>query len=229
MALQRQRALTLIELLLVVGIIAVLAAVALPSFLEANARAKASAAKAGIRELLSGLDAYRVDNNRFPATIASFDGDPFGILADQQLRALTTPVAYVAPATFHDPFGRRLAQISSPLQRRDSDPIEPNDFPFPSIPNAGKSLLYYHFPSFSEMTANPAISIDAVSVVSVGPDGQDSFGAFRIFPPEALPPLAAKAGFQHPVDTIYDPTNGTVSRGDLAGVTGMVSGAARIP
>ncbi len=57
---------TLIELLIVVAIIAILAAIAVPNFLEAQVRSKVSRVKADQRSLATGLEAYYVDNNDFP-------------------------------------------------------------------------------------------------------------------------------------------------------------------
>jgi prepilin-type N-terminal cleavage/methylation domain-containing protein len=60
---------TLIELLIVVLIIAILAAIAVPNFLEAQVRAKVSRAKADMRTLATALGAYQtpikyISNNR---------------------------------------------------------------------------------------------------------------------------------------------------------------------
>jgi len=57
---------TLIELLIVVAIIAILAAIAVPNFLEAQTRAKVSRLKADMRSAATGLEAYAVDNNDYP-------------------------------------------------------------------------------------------------------------------------------------------------------------------
>src|SRR5215211_3402823 len=61
-----QKAFTLIELLIVVAIIAILAAIAVPNFLEAQTRAKVSRVKNDQRSLATGLEAYYVDNNSYP-------------------------------------------------------------------------------------------------------------------------------------------------------------------
>jgi type II secretion system protein G len=62
-----RKAFTLIELLIVVAIIAILAAIAVPNFLEAQARSKISRARADMRSIATAIEAYRLDNNVYPA------------------------------------------------------------------------------------------------------------------------------------------------------------------
>ena len=57
---------TLIELLIVVAIIAILAAIAVPNFLEAQTRSKVSRVKADMRTLATALEAYSIDGNNYP-------------------------------------------------------------------------------------------------------------------------------------------------------------------
>ena len=71
---------TLIELLIVVAIIAILAAIAVPNFVEAQVRAKVARVDADMRTLTVALQTYAVDHNSFPGDF------------DVGLIKLTTPV-----------------------------------------------------------------------------------------------------------------------------------------
>ena len=62
----RRGAFTLIELLIVVAIIAILALIAVPNFLEAQTRAKVARAKNDLRTIDVALTAYHVDHNTYP-------------------------------------------------------------------------------------------------------------------------------------------------------------------
>ncbi|MCB2154353.1 type II secretion system protein GspG [bacterium] len=210
-------AFTLIELLVVVAIIAILAAIAVPNFLEAQTRGKVAAAQSNIRTITGALEAFAVDNNRYPATQPVVPGDPLALLSDFQLSALTTPISYISPGAFHDPFGTVRARAAFPNKR---DVNRGGDFPTLTQPNEQRSLLYYHYPSLSQRLNVEEINIFGASVISIGPDIQDSLGAYRPFSAAFFVNELQDEGIRHPVDTMYDPTNGTVSIGDIGGYTG---------
>ncbi|MEQ8819957.1 MAG: prepilin-type N-terminal cleavage/methylation domain-containing protein [Sumerlaeia bacterium] len=79
---------TLIELLVVVAVIAILAGIALPNFLEAQTRSKISRAKADMRTIATGLEAYHADHNRYPPSTL--------VPRFARLIPLTTPVAFLS-------------------------------------------------------------------------------------------------------------------------------------
>ena len=105
------RGFTLIELLIVVAIIAILAAIAVPNFLEAQTRAKISAIKADQRTLATALEAYHVDEKHYPldyatgallprprsvgGTLVGFAAVPFSQVR-WALVPLTTPIAFIS-------------------------------------------------------------------------------------------------------------------------------------
>jgi prepilin-type N-terminal cleavage/methylation domain-containing protein len=116
---------TLIELLIVVAILAILAAIAVPNFLEAQTRAKVAREMNDLRTMSTAMEAYMIDHNSYTrdsdsslelqytgaaAGIASIGpGDcfnpkspNFGLCANGAL-TLTTPVAYMQ-TLLTDPF-----------------------------------------------------------------------------------------------------------------------------
>ena len=65
---QRQRAFTLIEVLVVVAILGILAAIVVPRIMDRPDEAKRVAAKADIATIVSQLKIYRLDNGNYPTT-----------------------------------------------------------------------------------------------------------------------------------------------------------------
>jgi type II secretion system protein G len=99
---QQTYAFTLIELLIVVAIIGILAAIAVPNFLNAQVRAKIANTEADQRSLATALESYRLDNNMYPPTPNTAANLRFARLAK-----LTSPVSYMSSVPF-DPFRSRL-------------------------------------------------------------------------------------------------------------------------
>src|SRR6185436_18674419 len=96
---------TLIELLIVVAIIAILAAIAIPNMLEAQTRARVARLKADMRTVVTALESYNVDRNKYiPAFSPEWLPQPNGFAA-QSLALKTFPPA--AHNTWTDP-GFRL-------------------------------------------------------------------------------------------------------------------------
>ena len=93
---------TLIELLIVVAIIAILAAIAVPNFLEAQIRSKVSRVKSDMRALATAQESYYVDWNSYTWRNGKFANPEQNDYSGFKL--LTTPVAYITTIP-GDPFG----------------------------------------------------------------------------------------------------------------------------
>ena len=102
-----RRGFTLIELMVVLVIIGVLAALIVPNVLDRTDDARATAAKADINNLVQALKLYKLDNQRFPS-------------AEQGLEALVNkPTAGNVPPNWRryldklpaDPWGRPYQYI----------------------------------------------------------------------------------------------------------------------
>jgi prepilin-type N-terminal cleavage/methylation domain-containing protein len=101
---QTQSAFTLIELLIVVAIIAILAAIAVPNFLEAQTRSKVSRVKADMRSIATAIESYMTDYNHFPFDYAEDVNFPYYLH-----RGITTPIAYMTDAArMRDAFGDKV-------------------------------------------------------------------------------------------------------------------------
>ena len=108
-ALKPRGGFTLIELLIVIAIVLILIAIALPNFLEAQTRAKVTRAEAEMRGVATALESYRSDYPRYPPQ-AAYERTAFTLFAVPanvfSLMALTTPVPYLDRLPL-DPFAAR--------------------------------------------------------------------------------------------------------------------------
>lgn len=184
------KAFTLIELLIVVAIIAILAAIAVPNFLEAQTRAKVSRMQADMRSIATALETYTIDYNKYPFDLDS-RGWPY-YLTD----VMTTPIAYLTQqASLYDIFRPKNANANLMRLRYLNYPshLAPGWLPCP-----------YPGPFRSRW-----VGTQSGAVIS---DAMDNFGTWKLT--SAGPDKTVNSGFF--VDELYyNATNGTVSGGDI--------------
>jgi prepilin-type N-terminal cleavage/methylation domain-containing protein len=213
-------AFTLIEILVVVSIISILAAIAVPNFLNAQTRSKVSRIMSDQRTIATALESYKVDNRTYPFRTPHKIPGAFLAGADVTKRAkdyvaLTSPVAYLTEIPV-DLFEKRIAapnnliEYLSPLlvhHYRDSAPnragVPIADFLTTrrSIGGSGSWDYAQEVKLFSNYEYGWGLA-------SVGPDG--TFGWNN----------ATLGGYGYRSTSThwyfdYDPTNGTVSDGNI--------------
>lgn len=181
-------AFTLIELLISVAIIAILAALAVPNFLEAQMRAKVARAKSDMRTVAIGLEAYQVDFGCYVENTAP-------------MTVLTTPVAYISTLP-QDVFFR--------AERADVPPFPGLEF---YVTLYGYGSMPVESPTrYALASLGPDLDLDVYL------DGSPDPIALRFYPgySEDLFSQAGVAVNATTFAYIaYDPTNGTMSNGDV--------------
>ena len=179
---------TLIELLIVVAIIGILAAIAIPNFLEAQTRSKIAKTKADIRNADLALSAYQVDNDNYPPMCDYPCTWLIGAGFHARLPSyLTTPVSYITDLST-DPF------------------IEKDD----SLAFTGAEWRYVYW-NYAQYT-----SAENVGSYPSTPDQMKVVGYWLMYgygPDRDW--LNGASGGTCNVWINYDPSNGTVSYGNV--------------
>lgn len=199
----RQEGFTLIELLIVVAIIAILAAIAIPNFIEAQIRAKISRVKADMRTLAGALEAYRVDSPHYPPDGQFYKQERVPQMTQAEanqflfLHVLTTPIAYITSVP-NDAFVSRWLGASW-----------------------STNVLSKHFGYWGEQHTNfmnRQHKLDKIygrsaiwSLTSTGPDQTNDHGARLRWGEQAVNDCNGFGRW----GALYDATNGSKSRGDI--------------
>jgi general secretion pathway protein G len=190
----RTKGFTLIELLIVVAIIAILAAIAVPNFLEAQVRSKVSRVKADMRSLATAIESYYVDYNKCPydgytAGGPGIEGFGYWYLGP----SVTTPIAYMTSVNFSDPFRDAVgAGLAERLRYINTHSTWSTMWGFAT----GRT-------SDSIYLEDMVQEVGMWRLNSAGPDktyGPGAWVGVSDYPANPLP---------------YDPTNGTISDGDV--------------
>lgn len=202
-----RRGFTLVEILLVIGIVALLTAVALPNYLKAQTRSKTSQAKSDLRTTAVALESYRLDSTAYPYDgYFAYGAPPSGYNFWYLPRNLSTPIAYLPSVDTRDPFNVRSLEGSIPdawqlrsyryTNTRSTWGTEWSGFTGRTIPSTYLPALLAEYGSWR--------------LSSVAPDG--TFG------PNGWAGVATKPPYSYPAASLplpYDPSNGTASPGDI--------------
>lgn len=213
----QRAAFTLIELLIVVAIIAILAAIAVPNFLEAQTRAKVSKVYADFRSTGVAIESYAVDNGHYPSCLGP-NGDYAQGYANR-LHRITTPIAYIKDVPDDDPFkgaGSHTGQAYFTNGEGSYEYFEQDGVavrgggdevlactafqlcggmkPFAPLPHGDPNIPFFTGPKWL--------------CVCAGPDKNEPWQLVGV-----VYPGGSVGWFQAVV--FYDPTNGTVSYGDI--------------
>ena len=205
---RNRSAFTLIELLIVVAIIGILAAIAVPNFMNAQVRAKVARAKNDLRSFGTALESYYLDQNDYPRDETD-DQRFYKYLVNPCCFPLTTPVAYMGSITARDPFLKDAQIQQQELQGGHSG-----------------SYSYFHYQQRlgEYFVKYPRAYKKAYCVLTQGPDFNPDFL-------HMLPGYVAYPDGSFPwSSTAYASSNGLLSRGDVAyfgggiPVNGLVGG-----
>jgi prepilin-type N-terminal cleavage/methylation domain-containing protein len=184
-----RRGFTLIELLIVVAIIAILAAIAVPNFLEAQTRSKVSRLFADMRTIALAMEMYRTDNNDYPNSNYPLEMPP----------PTHGHGGYLLLENLNGSFAGYGHQLTSPVEY------------ITSIP-------YDEFWSVAIQQLYPGIAQASVHVTTQAPGGfgySNPLIANELYAYWLTSPGPNYLIWAHDCSTVYDPTNGTVSYGDI--------------
>lgn len=186
------RGFTLIELLIVIAIILILIAIALPNFLEAQIRAKVTKARAEMRTLGIAMDAYLLDWDMYPPNHDPGEEDSGDM--ERGFFQLTTPIAYIGEIPT-EPFVRRSGM---------ANPGETGKYETYEMGSTGLRPL-------EAMFGIPIRgNIHMFCIESFGPDIDDDWGQNTEWPFNGPFPCQDGGNMLY-----YSATNGTKSSGDL--------------
>lgn len=203
----KTKAFTLIELLIVVAIIGILAAIAVPNFMNAQIRAKVARCQSDMKSLSTAIEQMRLDKGFFP--VDHWDDDTelgcerlrvdlggVGAGPDCEARStfavlacLTSPVSYMSSLP-RDPFYEQIGSLGNCYRYGDYETTYP-------APNHNFNALK---PGAAEKLGMRPLGKNEYVMVGAGPDKEFGIGSGASDPTRGIP---------------YNPSNGLVSTGDI--------------
>lgn len=204
---------TLIELLIVVAIIGILAAIAVPNFLNAQIRAKIARGYADMKNISTAIEQFRLDKGfllvdwwdddtelgckRLTEDLANVGsgGDCENRSTYALLAPLTSPVSYMTSLP-QDPFTEQVGAVGNGYRY--------GDYESSYIGHSGTNEFNHNFnalkPGNAALVGLRPLARDEYAMVGAGPDKEFGLGAGASDPIRGMP---------------YESTNGLLSAGDV--------------
>lgn len=187
-----RRAFVYVEIALTAVLIAILAAIAVPNFLEAQTRAAVSRARSDLNQLKLAIENYRLEHRAYPPN--RIPGQP----SPNDLAVLTTPIVYLGQLP--------IDIMTLPDRRKDLPPESAQPYHYDNAlqvdPRQGlvtennalgggfiAAVIWGWGPTFPSLYAHE-MDYNATPYTTINPGGYS-----RLLP--------------------YEPTNGTLSSGDI--------------
>ncbi len=112
---KNQKGFTLIELMIVIAIIGILAAIAIPQFSAYRRRSYDSSAQADLRNAATAQEAYYVDNSNYAQTPATLVGSVYGLYTSSGVVfAITSATTFQYVMRANHPSGNNSYIIRGP-------------------------------------------------------------------------------------------------------------------
>lgn len=231
------RAFTLIELLFVVAVIAILAAISVPNFLEAQVRSKIARVHSDMAVVQQAMRSYYADHNMYPP----HQPEVHDFLEACSRVDLASSLATSAPANARyswaqdDPYAKARAgnndQVITQYSSSSGGYGAPGSLSFPILVPAAYDLYALTTPiayvggqlptdPFHDLRGMLFTYINLSELQTTGTPYAQQPGAFRRYILLSYGPDtdSHQTHFVNPVRgpwIAYDPTNGTVSKGDI--------------